>query len=91
MLVIFANHVTEAVVIFSNLRCFISFLRLRFDVLKYDKYHEYFQNENVLQVAQRGHYDGPDATEEYMKYVDPSFTKYGEAIKLTATRFRSEG
>jgi hypothetical protein len=85
------DHVTEAVTILQNLRCLVSFFRLGYAPEKYDQYNKFFRNESIMQVAQTGHYDGPNAIEEYTKFTDPSFTPFVKATKLTIPRFRSNG
>mmetsp|Transcript_20961 Transcript_20961/g.23230 ORF Transcript_20961/g.23230 Transcript_20961/m.23230 type:complete len:396 (-) Transcript_20961:26-1213(-) len=48
------------------------FQALNFDILNYSEYDRYFDEESKLTLAQTGVYKGPDAIEEYVKFVDDS-------------------
>jgi len=50
--------------------CGAAFVQLQFNIFNYDAYNTYFDESSYVELAQTGVYKGPDAIEEYVKFVD---------------------
>jgi len=61
------------------------FIQLQVDILNYDRYDEYFNEESTMTLAQSGTYQGPDQIEEYVRFADTSSPYINERYNYNMT------
>lgn len=66
--------------LFPRLRCSLAMLQMGFDITQFDRYHEFFNDDSVMQLAQTGEYHGADDIKEYVKFALAMYTPYAVDI-----------
>jgi hypothetical protein len=56
----------------AKARCFLRLLFLDFDVLDFDKYDRYFNDDSIMEFAAAGSYQGANGIAEYVRFATPS-------------------
>ena len=65
------------------------FIQLQYDILNFDRYDEYYNEQTTLTLAQTGTYQGPDKIEEYVRFATISSPYVAEKYNYNMTNTMS--